>query len=35
MAALTKLAETPPVAARNRVIATVGFDPGGEIPDRR
>ena len=34
-AALTKSAETPPVAARNRATATVGFDPGGNMPHRR
>ena len=30
--ALTKSAETPPVAARNRATTTVGFDPGGNMP---
>ena len=35
LAALMKSAETPPVAARNRAMATVGFDPGGNMPQRR
>ena len=35
LAALMKSAETPPVAARSRAMATVGFDPGGNMPQRR
>ena len=32
---MTKSAETPPVAARNRATATVGFDSGGNMPHRQ
>ena len=32
---MMKSAETPPVAARSRAMATVGFDPGGNMPQRR